>query len=93
MTTEEYLKHLEDCKIIIKAQTEKIERLKSTYIAKNQPCQIGQEVEIVLASGRVAKGTAHTFGILQDKQVYVTAYKDKVVKYISTPYKSITVLS
>ena len=34
MTTEEYLKHLEDCKTIIKAQTEKIERLKSTYIAK-----------------------------------------------------------
>lgn len=93
MTTEEYLNHLENCKTIIKAQNEKIERLKSAYITKNQPCQVGQEVEIVLASGRIAKGTAHTFGILQDKKVYVTAYKDGTVKYISTPYKSITVLS
>jgi hypothetical protein len=92
MTTEEYLKHLEDCKAIIKAQTEKIERLKSTYIMANQPCQIGQEIEIVLASGRIAKGTAHTFGILQDKKVYVTAYKDGTVKYISTPYKLITIV-
>lgn len=92
MTTEEYLKHLEDCKTIIKAQTEKIERLKSTYIMANQPCQVEQEIEIVLANGRIAKGTAHTFGILQDKKVYVTAYKDKVVKYISTPYKLITIV-
>jgi hypothetical protein len=92
MTTEEYLKHLEDCKAIIKAQTEKIERLKSAYIMANQPCQVEQEVEIILASGRVAKGTAHTFGILQDKKVYVTAYKDGTVKYISTPYKSIKIV-
>jgi hypothetical protein len=92
MTTEEYLKHLEDCKAIIKAQTEKIERLKSAYVMANQPCQVEQEVEIILASGRIAKGTAHTFGILQDKKVYVTAYKDGTVKYISTPYKSIKIV-
>ena len=92
MTTEIYLEHLEKCKETIKVQNEKIERLKSAYIKANQPCQVGQEVEIVLGSGRVVKGTAHAFGILQDKKVYVTAYKDKVVRYISVPYKSITII-
>ena len=64
--------------------------LRLRYIEFNKPCNIGDEIEIILYSGRKVKGTCVQFGILSDKQVYVTCYKDKTNKYISTPYKSLT---
>lgn len=93
MKKEEYLEQLENLKISIKEKTEAIEALKESYKELNKPCNVGDNVKITLASGRVVKGEAKAFGILNDKQVYVTSYKDvSTLKYITVPYQTIEVL-
>lgn len=92
MNKAQYQKSVDDQKAIIKLANEAINELRNQFIEANKPCEKGEMVEIVLASGRKVSGEAVSFGILQDKEVHITAYKDGAkIKYISVPNKSVVV--
>lgn len=94
MNKQDYQNSIKEQKVIIKSANERINELRGQYIQQNKPCEKGDLVEIVLKSGRKVKGEAFSFGILQDKNVHVTAYKQGTqLKYISTPNISVTVLA
>jgi uncharacterized protein Veg len=90
MNKEQYLAELETTKGIEKQCLDRRKALREAYIQANKPCNIGDMVEITLNSGRKAIGEAHEFGILQDKGVYITAYRDPAnktkLRYISAPH-------
>ena len=93
MDKQEYKNRVEEQKAIIKTANERINELRDQFIEYNKPCSEGDAVEIVLKSGRKAKGEAVSFGILQDKNVHVTAYRsNSTIKYISVPNQSVTKL-
>lgn len=93
MKKEEYKARVEKIREQISAKEKEIKELRDEYIEANKPFNKDTEVDFILNSGRKAKGKIHTFGILGDGEVYVTAYRDSndsdKVKYISVPYKSI----
>lgn len=91
MTKEDYIELVKLQKLQIKKHTDRLEALKSEYINANMPYPIGTMVEVERESGRKTTGAIHAYGILQDKQVYVTAIKPTKgnIVYISVPYKSI----
>lgn len=94
MTKEFYLEKLEEVKAKRASLDTFVERLKSTYIEKNKPCNIGDYVKITLGSGRVAKGDVVSFGILADKCVHITAYKEgSSVKYITVPTQNVEIIT
>jgi hypothetical protein len=94
MTKEAYLAKLEEVKVKRAAIDLFVERLKHAYIEKNKPCNVGDLVKITLGSGRVAKGVVVSFGILADKCVHITAYKeDSKTKYITVPTQSVELLT
>jgi hypothetical protein len=96
MKKDEYKEKVEVIKEEISAKKVEIEKLRDQYIESNKPFQKETEVSLTLSSGRKAKGKIHTYGILGNGNVYVTAYKDlddkEKVKYISVPYQSIELL-
>ena len=93
MEKEEYLKQLEQLKQESQSIAEKMSKLKETYIGSNKPCEVDDLVEIVLQSGRKAKGEAKTFGILSDGNVHVISYKEvgekTGMRYITVPTQSV----
>jgi hypothetical protein len=95
MNRETYLRNVEEIKDFIKSKTEQLEKLKQSYIDKNKPCELEQLVKITRESGRVSTGVVKGFGILNDKNVYVTSIKPLIGTqvYISVPYLSIEILS
>ena len=97
MTKQEYLDEIEAVKSVEKDCLNKRNSIREAYIQANKPCEIDDLVEITLASGRKAKGHVHEFGILQDKGVYVTAYRDPSnktkLKYISAPHGQVLILN
>ena len=94
MTKEFYLEKLEEVKTKRSALDAYVEKLKHAYIEKNKPCNIGDLVKITLGSGRVDKGEVVSFGILADKCVHITAYKDgSKTKYITVPTQSVELIT
>lgn len=99
MNKEEYQKELEIIRNQRKALDEKTDALKESYIEANKPCQIGDQVVITLVSGRVVKGEALKFGILSDRNVHITAFKEATqkggtsTKYITAPTLGVKVIS
>ncbi len=93
MEKQEYKNRVEEQKSIIKTANERIADLRTQFIENNKPCNKGDNIEIVLNSGRKVKGEAYDFGILHDKNVHVISYKsNSKTKYISVPNQSVTVL-
>jgi hypothetical protein len=97
MTKDKYLHEMEVIKAMEKDCLDRRNALREAYIQANKPCNIDDLVEITLGSGRKAKGNVHEFGILQDKGVYITAYRDPSsktkLKYISTPHGKVIILN
>ena len=77
------LKNVEDSKIALKVAIDDL-------LKNGRPCEKGDKVTIVKASGEKIVGIVNTFVILRCEKVYVTSLKvgDKTI-YISDPYKSI----
>jgi len=93
MKREEFLSEREILNNEIKYLNEKKETLRKYYINKSKPCELEDDIEIVLTSGRKVTGKAKAFGILSDKNVHVTAYKNGAkTMYISTPNQSVNLL-
>lgn len=91
MKREEYIALVEQVKEGKKDLENLLEEQKQAYIESNKPCDVGDEVSIKLSDGRKVTGKAKAFGILNDKNVYVTAYQDgSKTKYITVPYSEIT---
>ena len=89
----EYLSELELINREIKRQEKLKKILLDFYIDKNKPCNIDDEVQITLSSGRKVSGTAKTFGILKDKMVHITSYKEgSNMKYITEPTEDVKVI-
>jgi hypothetical protein len=97
MTKDKYLHEMEVIKAMEKDCLDKRNALKEAYIQANKPCSINDLVEITLGSGRKSKGNVHEFGILQDKGVYITAYRDPSnktkLKYISAPHGKVVIIN
>jgi hypothetical protein len=90
MTTENYITFCEEIKEKKKGLTALENEVRETYIEANKPFPIDTEVKITFESGRTDTGLIKSFGILHDKEVYVTSYKSGAkMKYISTPYNKI----
>jgi hypothetical protein len=93
MKKEEYLGELKSINDEIKVLEKKKDTLRDYYIEKNKPCNIDDEAQIILGSGRKVQGTVKSFGILKDKMVHVTSYKEgSNVKYITTPTKGFNLM-
>lgn len=93
MKKEQYLDKLEQ----IKKKTAELQQIKNNirelYIEYNKPCEIGDHVRITLHSGRIVLGEVKQFSILEDDNVYVTAFKEgSSTKYITKPYQKLDVL-
>ena len=94
MTKEFYLEKLEEVKVKRVSLDAFVDRLKASYIEKNKPCNIDDYVKITLGSGRVAKGIVVSFGILADKCVHITAYKEgSQTKYITVPTQGVEIIT
>ena len=92
-TKENYLSDLEIYKEKIKSIEHEKQEMKNIYIEDNAPCNIDDDVEIKLNSGRIVKGKVVSFGILKDSQVCITCYKDgSNNKYITTPHLEVKVI-
>ena len=94
MKKQEYEKQKAKLNEEISAKKKELSELREEYISTNLPAPKGTLVEIVLDSGRVVRGEVKDFAIMQDGDVYVTAYKDEnggKMKYISKPYKKLTI--
>ena len=91
MKKEVYLKRIEDLKESIKNYNEEIILVKNEYINSNKKFDLDEMVKITRENGRSTTGRVHGFGILNDKNVYVTSIKPTkgAIVYISVPYKSI----
>jgi len=88
-----YFEQIEKFKERKKAIDEEISKYKAYYIDLFKPCNAGDTVTIELASGKMVIGQAKTFGILQDKGVYITCYKiANKPHYISVPHGEVIVL-
>jgi hypothetical protein len=93
MTKEFYLSKLEEVKVKRENLDAFTEKLKTAYIEKNKPCDIGDEVKITLGSGRIDKGVVISFGIFGDKCVHISSYKDgSKTKYITVPTQSVEII-
>lgn len=93
MKKEEYLEELKGINDEIKVQEKLKETLRDYYIEKNKPCDIDDDVQIILGSGRKVRGLVKSFGILKDKMVHITSYKEgSAVKYITTPTKEVNIM-
>jgi len=88
----ELSKELIEAKKKVEILTEQVKEERTNFIEQNKPCDKGDLVEIVLASGRKVKGVVNGFGILQDFKIYVTSYTDKGSKYITEPHGELTVI-
>ena len=89
MNKSEYLEFLETHKKSMSELTDLKNRVKSEYIEQNKPCEKGDVVEITRSIGKVT-GTAETFGILENDEVYITAISNGSKKvYFSKPYISV----
>lgn len=92
MKKEMYLKKVEELKGDLKTAEKALVQLSKDYIESSKPCNTEDTVNIVLQSGRKVSGVVKTFGILVDKNVHVTSYKDgNTMKYITAPNQLVTV--
>lgn len=90
MTKEQYKQKVEAIKEQISVKEKEIKDVRDQYIEANKPFDKDVEVEITLYSGRKVKGSIHTYGILGDGNVHITAYKsDGKLKYISAPNQNV----
>jgi hypothetical protein len=94
MTKEFYLEKLEEVKVKRASLDAFVDRLKTSYIEKNKPCNIGDYVRITLGSGRVVKGDVVSFGILSDKGVHISAYKEgSSTRFITVPTQNVEIIT
>ena len=91
MKKEEYLQEVARIKEDIKLKNEYLQALTSKYIHTNRPFNEGEIVKITRKSGRITIGAVKGYGILQDRNVYVTAIKPEKGNnvYVSEPYLKI----
>lgn len=88
-----YLDFLESIKLEKKIIEGKHEEGRKAYIESNKPCDIGDNVEITLNSGRKLEGVVAELGILRDQTVCVTAVNvGGKNAYITVPHKEVKVL-
>lgn len=93
MTKEEYLEKLENYKERKKQLDEKLDLYRTEYIESNKPCNIGDNVNITLNSGRKVSGEVLSFDILKELTVSITSYKEEsTVKYITVPHKDVKLI-
>ena len=89
LNKESYLAAIATLKMQEKLIADERKMVRERYIEENKPCNIGDTVKI---TNNVTSytGTAKSFGIFKDDNVYVTAVTvGSSTKYISEPYKSI----
>lgn len=91
MEKEVYLKKIDKLKESIKNYNEEIVLVKNEYINLNKKFNLDDMVKITRENGRSTTGRVNGFGILNDKNVYVTSIRPTkgAIVYISVPYKSI----
>ena len=93
MNKTEYKTRVSNLRLTIKESTIEINKTELDYIDANKPCEIDDEVEIILGSGRKVLGSVASFGILKDATVCITSYKvGNNAKYITTPHKGVKIL-
>lgn len=89
LTKESYLDALKTLKLQEKLIVDERKMVRERYIDENKPCNIGDTVKIT-NNVTTYTGTAKSFGIFKDDNVYVTSITvGSSTKYISEPYKSI----
>lgn len=93
MKKKEYRDEIKSVKSDISKLNKLMTQIELDYIEDNKPCDLEDEVEIILGSDRRVKGVVASFGILVDATVCITSYKDgSQTKYITTPHKKVTVI-